>query len=384
MNDELWVSFCSLILYGFIACFSADQFISYYRFGNGSKISNCRKLFFGALSVSAVLDIPVWLLCIGYMGPSTCVMETVFYKLFQCFHMLALCGYAFCLGITTILWSDILTENEDKPILDFQTPDTRRKLFYGLFLLYLLNELTVIISIVVWMDPNDPNSFLESNEVYRFSDYSEPFLICLFAGGCLYTGLKLQQYVVSVRLGTRLQREFLVQLNVVLFLVTSCYLLRAVFIFTMFYDFGSDDISGISFAVWTLCTRWLPNVGSSLCLFVFMCRSKSNSAAKYTTSQDALTLSQNASWTEPLVKQDDILSGSEQNDTDNFSDPPEMTIHPTIKITAENLSSPNPIFRYETVSRSFSEPDYLDNRGSLRFPDIFVDVDRGNQHSPKT
>lgn len=379
MNDELWVSFCSLLLYGFIACFSADQFIAHYRFGNGSKMSDCRKLFFGILSVSATLDIPVWLLCIGYMGPSTCVMESVFYKIFQCFHMLALCGYATCLGITTILWSDILTENEDKPIIDFKTPDTRRKFFYALFLLYFLNEFTVIISILLWMDPDDPNKFLEDNEVYLFSDFTEPILILVLAGACFYTGVKLQQYVVSVQLGTRLQREFLLQLNVVLFLVTSCYLLRAVFIFTMFYDFGSREIKGISLAVWILCTRWLPNVGSSLCLFVFMSRSSDSNTAKYAFSEEALSLSQNASWAEPLIKPDDVLSASEHLGTDDFSDPPEMTIHRTVQqITGDVIMSPNPIFRYETVSRSFSEPDEFHGRASLRFPDILMDIDENS------
>jgi hypothetical protein len=383
MNDELWVSFFSVIFYGFVASFSADQYIKYYRFGNGSKISNCRRLFFGVLSVSALLDLPVWFLCIGYMGPSTCVMETVFFKVFQCFHMLALCGYAFCLGITTILWSDILTENEDKPIIDFKNPDIGRKLFYSFFLLYFLNEFTVILSICLWMDEKDPNKFLESNEVYQFSDFTEPFLICVLAGGCLFTGVRLQRYVLSVRLGTRLQREFLVQLNGVLFLVTACYLARAILIFTLFYDFGSDDLSGISFAVWTLCTRWMPNVGSSLCLFVFMCRSQSTDN-KYSSDANVLPMSENAtSWAEPLIKPADARSassGQEDGTAGEFSDDdirPTMPIAAShrISITEDNVSSPNPMFRYENASRSFSELDDNSLPANLRFPDIFSDMD---------
>lgn len=374
VNDEMWVSFFSLIFYGFVASFSADHFITYYKFGNGSKISNCRRLFFGILSISAMLDIPVWLLCIGFEGPSTCVMETPFFKIFQCFHMLALCGYATCLGITTLLWSDILTDNEDKPIIDFKTPDNGRKFFYALFALYFFNELTVILSILLWMDTEDPNEFMESNDVYGVSAFTEPFLICLLAGSCLFTGVKLQQYVVSVRLGSHLQREFLIQLNVVLFSVTSCYLLRAVFVFTMAYDFNSAELRGLSFAVWTLCTRWLPNVGASLCLFVFMSRSNTSNSAKYGSSAAALSLSHNASWVEPLVKPEDALS--DQLDTDNFSDPPDMPRgQSTRNMNGDALSSPNPIFRYEHVSRSFSEPDELEAHGALRFPDILLDMD---------
>ena len=378
MNSEMWVSFFSVILYGFIACFSADQFLKYHTNKACTKIRECRKLFFGILSISATLDLPVWFLCIGYLGPSTCVMETVAYKIFLCFHHLALCGYAFTLGITTILWSDILTDNEEKPILDFKNPSTDRKFFYGFFLLYFLNALTVILSICFWMDSNDPNHFLEYNQVYQFSDFTEPFLICCLAGGCLFTGVRLQKYVVSVRLGTRLQREFLLHLNIVLFLVTTCYLARAIFVFTMVYDFGSEDLSGISFGVWTLCTRWLPNVGSSLCLFVFMCRSQSNSTKAVYDNE--LSQSQSQSWAEPLLKQEESYVSSDHNDFNN-DDTPLSPSKPDLsdKITEdENITSPSPIFRYENVSRSFSEPDtdYHTRGTDLRFPNILMDTDK--------
>lgn len=372
MNDELWVSYFSVLFYGFLCAFSADQFVKFYHCSNGSKNAECRKLFFGVLSISAILDLPIWFLCISYMGPSTCVVENVMFPMFQCFHMLALCGYAFCLGITTMLWSDILTENDDKPLFDFRSLDRGRAFFYVCISLYFVNELVVILSIIFWMDPNDPNHFVEYNAVYRYTDFSEPPLICLFAFGCLFTGIRLQKYVVSVQLGSKIQREFLIQLNSVLFIVTACYLLRAIFVFTMFDNFGSDEIKRISFGVWTLCTRWLPNVGSSLCLFVFMCRSQSNSNNKRQSHHLSLSQPDSYSWSEPLVQQ-------RSSDGGPLSDPDYEDQIPTIPPNMMNNISPNPVFRYERVSRSFSEPETDEQKSAmspLPFPkNLLVDID---------
>jgi hypothetical protein len=203
------------------------------------------------------------------------------------------------------MWSDILTEHEDRPIIDLRNPDGARKFLYLGLAVYLLLELAVVVSILGWMDPEDPNVFLGSNPIYSINNVFEPIIICVFAGGCLFTGVRLQSYVMSVKLSSSIERDFLLQLNFVLFVVTACYLCRAFFVFTLFYDFGSHDIDHVSYSVWTLCTRWLPNICNFGCLYIFMSRSKDRSMSREEKCQNNdLSLSYSSSSAEPESSQD--------------------------------------------------------------------------------
>lgn len=308
--DELGVSTASIIMYGMLSALSIRQWLLLRRVPHRSKYVDCKRLFFATLGISALLDIPLWIDCIAYDGPDTCTLRCPSYLVFLSFHYIALCGYAFCLGITTVMWSDILTEHEDRPIIDLKYPDGARKFLYVGLAVYLSLELAFVVSIIGWMDPENPNAFLENNPVHSFNSAFEPLIICIFAGGCLLTGVRLQSYVMSVRLASSLERDFLVQLNFVLFVVTACYLCRAFFVFTLFYDFGSHDIDHVSFTVWILCTRWLPNICNFGCLYIFMSRSKDHSSLSrdLKDQNDSSSLSESVSSSaEPESSHDDSV-----------------------------------------------------------------------------
>ncbi len=346
------MSSVSVVLYSFVAVLALERFLKFHGVPNEMKSWIYKKYFFGVLFFSALADIPFWLTCLAYKGPSTCVVENSSFPIFLCFHFMALCGYAFCLGITVVLWSDVITDSEDKPFLHVARLDIGRNFYFTCFLLYCINEFCLIVSVMVYMDSGDPNGFIEKNDVYKITALFEPIIITLFAGGCLRTGIKLQRYVVSVKLATEIQREFLIQLNLVLFAVTTCYLIRAIFVFTKFDDFGNTDLRSVSFGVWTLCTRWLPNIGSSLCLLVFMSRSHSGRSSRLPWSVSKTESYHSA--TDPLLHQiephevdeDDVRLGS-----------------------VDPIGSPSPVFYYcEDASRS-SSVHSADIK--LPFPNIF-------------
>jgi hypothetical protein len=186
------------------------------------------------------------------------------------------------------------------PIIHFNTNDLGRKIFYVTFALYLCLQCVVVAAIIFGMNPRDPKNFLEENPVYLFYLCAEPVFILLFAFGCLISGIRLQKYVISVGLESVLLNEFLVQLNIVLFLVTGFYLIRALFVFALYSKFGDQVVGSVPFWAWILCTRWLPSLGTSCCLFIFMSR-RYSSASKHlmyynksedTTSEPLLLISE--------------------------------------------------------------------------------------------
>jgi hypothetical protein len=231
-------------------------------------------IFLGLLGISAALSIPLWGICVLLGGPNDCQWQSRSYAFCWSLHLLALVGYTSTIGIPTIMWSDIVNGVDSQSFLkSFSTSriDVTRICFITFVTCYVIIELTTIISMAVSMSPYHMNDYFENNEIYQLSILLEPFIICLFAGGCLLIGIRLQLYVRSVRFDQFTQRRLLFQLNGVLAIVTVCYMLRSILIFNLRIQYMS---SRIPYGAWIACTHWAPQVICSFCLLIIMSRSR--------------------------------------------------------------------------------------------------------------
>jgi hypothetical protein len=272
-----WIATASLVMYSILFLASVYQYARHRRINEKRTKSNfnqCKLTFFAVLAISSAASIPLWVACVAYGGPDDCQWDGAGYAVCWSLHLIALTGFSCCVGIPTIMWSDIVNGYDHKSFLksfcDWNI-DSTRVCFLVFAFCYILNELLTVISMIVWMDPSDAEKYLEGNEVYGIGTFIEPIIICLFAGGCLVIGIRLQLYVRRVRLSANTQRRLLWQLNSVLTVVTLSYLTRAAFIFNLRSHYN-DNIFNCSYAVWIVCTHWLPHVLCSLCLLLIMSR----------------------------------------------------------------------------------------------------------------
>jgi hypothetical protein len=198
-KSEFWVSVASILLYATMGICSFCQYRKFKSLGQTKRVQ-WKLLFFGILSLSSIFELPLWVDCALTLGPDSCAVNDASYPVLLCLHFISLCGFAFCLGITTLLWSDIFTNNEDMPLFNFYAPDFGRKIFYITYSGYFSLQLAVMFAIIVWMNPHEPDIFLENNRMYAFYVCAEPAFMLIFACGCLFSGIRLQMYVLSVKL----------------------------------------------------------------------------------------------------------------------------------------------------------------------------------------
>jgi hypothetical protein len=280
------VAVVSLILYAALLGITIQQYyvISQRRVG---KFNNFKLIFLVILGVSAALSLPLWGACVILGGPHDCQWESKTYLFCWSLHLLALVGYSTAIGIPTLMWSDIVNgvDHHTSILKSFSSShiDSTRICFVTFVSSYALLELTSIISMAVDMSPHHMGSYYNHNPIYLLSILLEPFIICLFAGGCLLIGIRLQLYVRSVRFDQFTQSRLLWQLNGVLAIVAICYMLRALLIFDLRVPFLSIHLPYVG---WIACTHWAPQVICSFCLLTVMCRSKgsenaSGSSMKY-------------------------------------------------------------------------------------------------------
>ena len=241
------------------------------------KYRDIKLIFFSVLAVSAALDIPVWIGCALRGGTEDCEWHGDDHNTFWALHLFAICGYAFIIGVPPILWSDIITARGNSTALFTSRPSGIRLFFYAFSLLYLTMEVITIIALIVFLGKHPHKSdsdFTAKNNISHINCAIEAVIICCFAGGCLLSGIRLQYHVVRIGIHRTARRNFLIQLNAVLLVITLCYLARALFVFTLFKN-GSrnyDIFLKVPFGFWILYTRWLPHVFCSLCLLLLMSR----------------------------------------------------------------------------------------------------------------
>mmetsp|Transcript_8665 Transcript_8665/g.12940 ORF Transcript_8665/g.12940 Transcript_8665/m.12940 type:complete len:393 (-) Transcript_8665:69-1247(-) len=275
-----WIAVASTIFYLFLFVISVYQFLVHrkldiQRQSNSNNFIECKLVFFATLATSALASLPLWVVCVGLGGPHDCQWNGSSYAFCWSLHLLSLTGYSCCVGIPTIMWSDIINGYNNTSFLKSflrKDIDITRICFVSFLSCYILNELLTVLSMAIWLKPSDIGQYLDNNKIYGFNTFAEPIIIFLFAGGCLIIGTRLQIYVRSVRLEEGIERRLLWQLNTVLAIVAISYLTRAAFILNLRSHYN-DNVFDCSYPVWIICTHWLPQILCSLCLLVIMSRS---------------------------------------------------------------------------------------------------------------
>ncbi len=292
MNKEnpIPVAIVSIFLYAALAVTSAFYFIKFRQIkinklsqkttDNNGRYDEPKILFFLVLCISAVLDIPAFIGCLSIGSPRDCEWDGVSYRVFWCFHLIALCGYAFAIVTPPVLWSDIINQKDGKLWFSSFPMDYTKRFFHVMLLLYFAMECMNIISVILFFKSG--SSFRETNLYYTLSMYIEACIILSICLGCLVCGMRLQYYVKTVKLHSAMELKFLFRLNVTLLIVLGCYLTRSLFIVSLASTAPQPyvDAFAASYFAFMLCTRWLPYILCSFCLIHEMRYSGAEIAAR--------------------------------------------------------------------------------------------------------
>jgi hypothetical protein len=223
-------------------------------------------VFFVVLGCSAIFELPLFIACLQKNSPNQCEWDDPSFAVVHCFHLVATVGYQFSIITPAILWSDIIQHKDGNFCNTTSSLDAIKIFFRISFFLYCC----VVLGIVIGTATQGPP------ETIAIVSYGlMPAMLFVTAAGCLFCGLRLQYYVMKVRLNTAIQLKFLVQLNFVMLLITCSYFLRALLVMSLFdqmthsYKVTFDGISK-AYYLWILLTQWLPYVLCSFCLVYTM------------------------------------------------------------------------------------------------------------------
>uniref|UniRef100_A0A7S3HJ51 Transmembrane protein n=1 Tax=Spumella elongata TaxID=89044 RepID=A0A7S3HJ51_9STRA len=268
MNYASNLALVSIFLYASLAitCLYFALCFYDYKAGElvGGRYSAPKFAFFSVLCVSAVLDIPLFVGCIAENGPSECEWGTASFWVFWLFHVIATCGYIYAIITPAVLWSDIIHQ-KDGNFWNSAYPVDSTKLFFRVaFVLFCVNEFVTVVGSVIYQDSSDPQGFNDSI-VGSITDCVTTVMTTVITFGCLWSGIELQRYVVSVGLGGSTQRRVLMRMNLTMFLIAASYFYRSLLVLSLYdpmpqqYKDAMHPIRS-NFFLWLLGTRWLPAV----------------------------------------------------------------------------------------------------------------------------
>lgn len=202
------------------------------------KYDDTKMLFFAVLALSAIFDTPFFIGCIYENGPTDCEWDNESFTVCWALHILALCGYAFCVGIPSVLWSDIIADKDGLLFFSKQRHTFIKTFFLCSIGCYVLLQVAGVIAILITFHSNDSSS-LNNNTFYGVSSIAEPIIMSMISGGCLWSGFRLQRYVYRAQLKSEKLLKLLFHLNFIMFLITFTYLFRAFLVITLFLDVRS-------------------------------------------------------------------------------------------------------------------------------------------------
>jgi hypothetical protein len=238
-----------------------------------TQMTKSKLTFFSVLLISATFDVPLYIGCLAMQGPLDCEWNTVSYTLCWVLHLLALVGYAITMGIPLFLWSDI-HYGRDGNLFSRKYPDFS-KLFLHLsiacyFILQIMTSLTVLIT------ADNPSKY-KSSMVRKVASLAEPMVIFVIAAIWLWSGVRLQVYIVNVCFRPADERKILFTINVVLFTILCSYLLRAIMVVSLYTDYHTHTLHFLNYSYigWVIGTRWIPYIMCSYLLIFLMKRSVS-------------------------------------------------------------------------------------------------------------
>lgn len=366
-REALLIASFSIVLYLFVACvaFYYDRKFSLHTSRDSGmqtligKYDHAKQSFFRVLFVSCLLDIPAYVGCLAYDGPTECEWNGLDELIFWFFHLLALCGYAFCIIIPCVLWADMITKKDGKLFFSNYPYDCIKRFFQIMLLLYVCTSLLDIIMSCIYYRMSDKEAFADA-PTYDFTPLIESILIVSISVGCLYCGIRLQLYVREVKFDSSIETKFLFTLNLIMSILVLSFVSRAVLVLMFIPYIPQSYQQRVSYSVYTIVSRWMPDVFCQLLLIYIMRlsgREVSAKSSRYVNSEDSQTEKKDVMYSPLLVddyNQDsaDLQASIEENLLPIFKTNENRT-------TAEDSKPSNNTFKYnyKTSDRRFLSSD---------------------------
>jgi hypothetical protein len=274
----LYASLAIVAGYYFFKFRSIKQKSSYL----GSSYDEPKIFFFFVLSVSALLDIPTFLGCLAKGGPEDCEWDDASYPVVWFCHLIAVCGYAFAITIPCVMWLDMVNRKDGKLFFSSFPYDKTKRFFQFLIILYYLITLVDMTAAIVDFRVSDHSRFQSRNVIDAICTTLEPVVIFCISLGCLWCGMRLQKHVVDAKFAFKTVIRVLCVQTIIMLIIALSYLARALLILRLVYFMPGNYFTtfACSYAVWLLCTRWLPYIFCSFCLIASMRSSGAEVAAR--------------------------------------------------------------------------------------------------------
>lgn len=227
-------------------------------------------VFFVVLGFSAVLDLPTFITCAAKGGPNECIWDHSTYAIVWCFHLIATCGYLYCVITPSILWSDII-QLKDGNFWNSASPLDGTKIFFRVsYVLYCCVIFTDVLGVILYSKSSNEAQYSNSNAVGAINNCLMPVMLVVITFGCFWSGLRLRQYVMNVQLGNEIQLRILMKLTFTMFMICASYTARAILVMSLYEDIPSGYQHTIKvlwpYSIWVPLTQWIPFVVCSFCL----------------------------------------------------------------------------------------------------------------------
>ncbi len=288
-NEALIIASCSIFLYGLVFCIALYYYIKFVKLEEKSLVNAnlthysrydySKKLFFGILAISSLLEIPTYFGCLANNGPTDCEWRAFDEVLFWFFHLFALCGYACCIVIPCVMWSDMINKNDGKLFLSKFPYDPIKQYFRLLIVLYFVNAIIdIIMTLIYWRQSNRLN--YREAPTYSVCALLECIFIVFLSTGCLYCGIRLECYVHGAKLKRNIEMKFLFTLNIILTMIVLSFIGRAALVIRFAPGIPKSYHHPVNYTVFTLIARWTPDVFCQLFLILIMRLSSTEAKAK--------------------------------------------------------------------------------------------------------
>lgn len=255
---------------------AATAFYYAYRFwlvkgtAEGGLYGTPKFVFFVVLGCAAVLDLPTFLTCAGKGGPNECIWDHSTYAFVWCCHLIATCGYLYCVITPSILWSDII-QLKDGHFWNSASPLDATKIFFRVsYVLYCCVIFTDVLGVILYSKSSNEAQYSNSNAVGAINNCLMPIMLVVITFACFWSGLRLREYVMNVQLGNEIQIRILMKLNFTMFMICASYTARAILVMSLYEDIPEAYEHAIKifwpYCIWVPLTQWIPFVVCSFCL----------------------------------------------------------------------------------------------------------------------
>ena len=348
-------------------------------------------LFFIILGISACLDLPQYFYCWYGNFPYFCRENTISYEAGFCLHVLASCGYLYCIITPAILWNDIVLLKDGNFWFTNSSLDRTKILFRTFYLIFCIIAFGLIIGDIIYTQTTELNPFnpyLSDNRSATIAFCVLPSILFIIVICCLWSGLKLHFYVIKEQVGVKLvlsskQYRVLIYWNLINFILTCSYFFMVLILLGQWNKMPSsyiDDFQRINghYDVWIPLSQWLPLIFCSFCQIKGMQYKRfeaieilpsttisSINLAKITTTA-ATTTSSSGDTNSPIHVDDNSFTMRQQsgstNDDDNDDNNNNYSFSGRRPTSADN----------EPMDRFFSIDAFRSSTGSNKRPSIIL------------